>query len=108
MVRWSENLREYNHIATLGPDIVMLPALVEVQLHDGRVFRGRKDNMPMWNNAAEIYPPTQAAGVLVLTQIDGSAIEIDLLDIRWARSCWDRFKDDFLRAGLIEVAELPN
>lgn len=108
MAQWTEDRTEIAHVAKINKEVLEAGALVEIRLKNGLNYQGRLVGMNIGNNAREVIPPNAMYSNIRIEQVDRSLVDIDARDVLFARSAWDRLKDDFERRGIIEIVDLPN
>lgn len=100
MPRWTQNQSDVFQIARIN-DSMPSEGIVEVTLHDGRSFVGRVAELNAGNNLAQGGGAYYAA--LNLQILSGETFEVDYLDIARIEGAWERYRDEFEKAGLIKV-----
>ncbi|CAN7171982.1 hypothetical protein [Rhizobium leguminosarum] len=103
MARWTDSYEDMVRIARVGREIPPI-SIVAIALTNGKHLEGVIRRIDFGNNAGD--GGWRYYGEVEIEGPDGRFV-IDYLDIEAVHDLWARRKDDYARAGLIQIRDFP-
>ncbi|MCQ1778246.1 hypothetical protein NOJ05_13645 [Neorhizobium galegae] len=103
MARWTRSAEERNHVSRIGGEVTQA-SIVMLTLKNGQRIEGAVRRFQSGNNAGiggwQYYGEVEIEG-------PEARYTIDFLDIDRVDNVWEMRKDEYEKAGIIEIVDYP-